>query len=91
MTCSNRSEREKSYDIITTSINSDFGDTFVPNKEVGDTFVPYMEVMLSSRFERLNNWMIHPLIINENHQMNDVIFRVNRESLGSNANKYGGF
>ena len=23
--------------------------------------------------------------------MNDVIFRVNRESLGSNVNKYGGF
>jgi hypothetical protein len=29
---------------------------FVPYKEVGDTFVPYMEVMLSSRFERLGSF-----------------------------------
>jgi hypothetical protein len=28
----------------------------VPYKEVGDTFVPYMEVMLSSRFERLGSF-----------------------------------
>ena len=46
MTCSNRSEREESYDIITgiiTALIKSFGDTFVPYKEVGDTFVPYME------------------------------------------------
>ena len=42
VTCSNRSEREESYDIITASIKY-FGQTFVPYKEVGDTFVPYME------------------------------------------------
>jgi hypothetical protein len=43
VTCSNRSEREESYDIITVSIKY-FGDTFVPYKEVAwDTFVPYME------------------------------------------------
>ena len=42
MTCSNRSEREESYDIITALIKY-LGDMFVPYKEVGDTFVPYME------------------------------------------------
>jgi hypothetical protein len=62
----------------------------MPYKEVGDTFVPYMEAW----FPRSSNdwtigWSYH-LIISENHQMNDVI-RVNRESLGSNVNKYGGF
>jgi hypothetical protein len=51
--CSNRSEREESYDIITASIKY-LGDTFVPYKEVGDTFVPYMEAC--------------PLIISENHR-----------------------
>ena len=42
VTCSNRNEREESYDIITALIKY-FGDTFVPYKEVGNTFVPYME------------------------------------------------
>ena len=64
----------------------------MPYKEVGDTFVPYMEVMLSSRFERLNNWTILPsLLLMKITRCEDVICRVNRESLGSNVNKYGGF
>jgi hypothetical protein len=72
VTCSNRSEREESYDIIMASI-----------KYFGDTFVPYMEA-----------WF--PLASNDDPtllllvKITDVIFRVNRESLGSNVNKYGG-
>jgi hypothetical protein len=50
VTCSNRSEREESYDIITASIKY-FEDPFVPYKEVGDMFVPYVEAW----FPRVSN------------------------------------
>jgi hypothetical protein len=42
VTCSNCSEREESYDIMSASIKYS-GDMFVPYKEVVDMFVPYME------------------------------------------------
>jgi hypothetical protein len=66
VTCSNRSEREESYDIIVASIKYS-GDMFVPYKEVGDTFVPYMEVSITLAS---NNEIIgrsYPPIINGNH------------------------
>ena len=84
MTCSNCSEREESYDIITASIKyfgdsftvpyKEVGDTFVPYKEVGDMFVPYMEAWfpLASNNEIIGKLFISKnlIIISKNHQHN---------------------